>query len=213
MARRYGGPLGERRKARMRGIIERRQLDLAVVIEDLVDPHNTAAIYRSAEAFGASQVHLVYDRAQWPGLNPAVTAHTHRWVNTERWYDPEICAKSLRKRGMAVYAAALTDDAVDYRDIDWTKPCAVVLGQERRGISEPMLEHSSGRVIVPMAGFAQSLNVSVCAGVILSEALRQRRAAGLCEARWDGEREKLFRQWVSREEDLDDPPPTEGEHD
>jgi tRNA (guanosine-2'-O-)-methyltransferase len=195
----------------MREIIERRQLDLAVVIEDLVDPHNTAAIYRSAEAFGVAQVHLVYERAQWPGLNSAVTAHTHRWVSTERWYDPEICAKSLRKRGMTVYAAALTEEAVDYRDIDWTGPSAVVLGQERRGISEPMLEHSSGQVVVPMGGFAQSLNVSVCAGVILSEALRQRRVAGLCAPRWDEERERLFRQWVSREEDLDAAPPAEGE--
>jgi len=202
MARKYGGPLGERRKARMRAIIERRQLDLAMVIEDLVDPHNTAAVYRSAEAFGLAQVHLVYDRAKWPGLNPAVSAHTHRWVRTEHWYDPELCARALQERGMTVYAAALEPSAVDYRDVDWTKPSAVVMGQERRGVSEAMLAQADGCVVVPMAGFAQSLNVSVCAGVIVSEALRQRRAAGMCEPAWSEAKDELLRAWISREEDL-----------
>ena len=206
MARRYGGPLGAGRKARMREIIAGRQLDLGVVIEDLVDPHNTAAIYRSAEAFGASQVHLVYDRADWPGLNAAVSAHTHRWVRTERWYDPLVCARALQKRGIRVLAAALHDDAQDYRDVDWTGPTAFVMGQERRGVSETMLAAADGCVVVPMAGFAQSLNVSVCAGVLLSEALRQRRVAGLCEPRWDEERQALWEEWISREEDLGPPP-------
>ncbi|MCO4773357.1 MAG: RNA methyltransferase [Deltaproteobacteria bacterium] len=202
MARKYGGPLSERRKARMRAVVERRQFDLTVVLEDLADPHNAAAVYRSSEAFGLAELHIVAERAIWPGMHPAVTASAHRWVETRRWYDPELCCKGLQDRGFTVLCAALDDDARDYRDVDWTLPTALVLGQEKQGVSPDMLKRADGCVIVPMVGFAQSLNVSVCGGIVLSEALRQRREAGMCEPTWDDQREALFQRWVSREEGL-----------
>ena len=202
MARKYGGPLSDRRKARMRHVLERRQFDLTVVLEDLADPHNAAAVYRSAEAFGIGEVHLVTDRAPWPGVHPAVAASAHRWVETKRWWDPELCCKDLQDRGFTVLCAALDGEAMDYRDVDWTKPTALVMGQEKRGVSTPMLGRADGCVIVPMLGFANSLNVSVCAGILLSEALRQRREAGLTEPRWDEPQQALFDAWVQREEGL-----------
>lgn len=201
MARKYGGPISERRKARMREVISRRQLDLVVVIEDLADPHNTAAVFRSAEAFGVGELHLVTDRAAWPGVNPAVSAHTHRWVDQRRWFDPLPCARELLGRGLTLLTTALDDDSVDYRDVDWTRSTAVVFGQEKKGVSRGMREQADASVMVPMVGFAQSLNVSVSAGVVLSEALRQRRAAGLTEPRWDDARQALFERWIAREED------------
>mgnify|MGYP000046822967 FL=1 len=208
MARKYGGPVSERRQARMRSVLERRQLDLTVVMEDLADPHNGAAVYRSAEAFGLGRVHIVTDRAPWPGVHPAVAASAHRWVETKRWWDPELCCKALQDEGLTVLCAALDDDARDYRDVDWTRPTALVLGQEKRGVSEAMKARADGCVVVPMVGFAQSLNVSVCGGIILSEALRQRRVAGLTAPRWDEDRQALLDAWVAREEGL--PPDTEG---
>ena len=81
--------------------------------------------------------------------------------------------------GVQLLATNLSDSAVDFREIDYTKPTAVIVGQERDGISPRALEHADKHIIIPMQGMVQSLNVSVAAALILFEAQRQREVAGL----------------------------------
>ncbi|MFM9745329.1 TrmH family RNA methyltransferase, partial [Streptomyces brasiliscabiei] len=73
----------------------------------------------------------------------------------------------------------MSPDAIDYRDIDYTKPTAIIVGQEKTGISPTALAHADKNIIIPMQGMAQSLNVSVAAALILFEAQHQRLKAGL----------------------------------
>jgi len=82
---------------------------------------------------------------------------------------------------MKVYAAHLSEVAVDYRAVDFTQPCCLLLGAEKEGVSAEGAELADGHVIIPMFGLGASLNVSVAAAVILFEAQRQRLAAGLYE--------------------------------
>lgn len=83
---------------------------------------------------------------------------------------------------MRVYAAHLAPGSVDYRDVDYTVPCALVLGNEREGVTAQAAALADASVVIPMLGMVQSLNVSVAAAVILFEAQRQRRAAGYYDA-------------------------------
>ncbi|HHO57650.1 MAG TPA: tRNA (guanine-N2)-dimethyltransferase, partial [Oceanithermus profundus] len=85
----------------------------------------------------------------------------------------------LKERGFTVYAANLSERALDYREVDYTRPAAVLLGAEKWGVSPRAAELADADVIIPMMGMVQSLNVSVAAAVILFEAQRQRLAAGL----------------------------------
>ena len=85
---------------------------------------------------------------------------------------------SLRKQGFRLYAAHFSEQAVDFRQPDYTQPSAFVMGTEKLGVSEQALALVDQEIVIPMVGMAQSLNVSVAAAVLLFEAQRQRQAAG-----------------------------------
>ena len=99
---------------------------------------------------------------------------------------------------MKVFVTALVPEATPYLEVDWTQPCAVVLGGEQNGCSPEMLAAADQLVAIPMQGFGQSLNVSVASAVILAEVCRQRLAAG-CGPSWTDEKEQILRGWVERE--------------
>jgi tRNA (guanosine-2'-O-)-methyltransferase len=199
----------ERRIARLREVLERRQNDLSVVVENVWDPHNASAIVRSADGFAAGTVHLLYTIEKAPELSRGVSAYTDKWTTIERHDATADLVQTLRERGQRIFVTHVDDSARDYLDVDWTQPAALVLGNEQRGCSEELLAASDERVQIPMLGFAQSFNVSVAAAVILAEAARQRRAAGLLEGSWSDAKQRLLEYWVAREEAREQrrPPP------
>jgi tRNA (guanosine-2'-O-)-methyltransferase len=87
----------------------------------------------------------------------------------------------------------LSDSAVDFREIDYTKPTAIILGQEKFGASDIALAMADQDIVIPMVGMVQSLNVSVASSVVLYEAQRQRQLAGMYDtARIDDNRRQRF---------------------
>jgi tRNA (guanosine-2'-O-)-methyltransferase len=199
----------ERRIARIRAVLERRQADLSVVVENIWDPHNASAIVRSADGFAAGTVHLLYTIEETPDLSRGVSAYTDKWTTVERHAAAADLVETLRDRGQRIYVTQLDEHARDYQEIDWTQPAALVLGNEQRGCSEDLLAAADERVQIPMLGFAQSFNVSVAAAVILAEAARQRRAAGLLEPSWSDAKQRMLEYWIAREEAREQrrPPP------
>ena len=187
----------ERRERRMREVLGRRWDDLAVVIENVHDAHNASAILRSCDAFGAGRVVLCYTDEEFPKISGGVAGKVQKWLEIEQSGSAAECVAGLRARGLRVYATCLDEDARDYVELDWRGPAAIVLGNEHRGCSEEMLGLADARVRIPMAGFAESLNVSVAAAVLLAEAARQRR--GMPLPAWTGEREALLESWLERE--------------
>ena len=190
----------ERRIARIREVLERRQNDLSVVIENVWDPHNASAIVRSADGFAAGTVHMLYTIETPPDLSRGVSAYTDKWTMIERHDAAADLIDALHVRDQRIYVTHLDEQARDYLEIDWTQPSALVLGNEQRGCSEELLAAADERVQIPMLGFAQSLNVSVAAAVILAEIARQRRAVGLLEPSWSDAKQRLLDYWVAREE-------------
>jgi tRNA (guanosine-2'-O-)-methyltransferase len=84
--------------------------------------------------------------------------------------------------GFRVFAAHPSDDAIDYRELDYTQPTAILVGAELDGVSAEGLELADVHVSVPMQGMVRSLNVSVATSILLFEAMRQREAAGMYAA-------------------------------
>ena len=80
-------------------------------------------------------------------------------------------------------AAHLSDTAIDYRDVDYTRPIALVLGTELFGVSDTTLSYVDQQISIPMMGVTQSLNVSVACAIVLYEAQRQRQQAGMYDKR------------------------------
>jgi tRNA (guanosine-2'-O-)-methyltransferase len=195
-------PITERRLARMRGVLERRQPGLAVVIENVHDPHNVSAVLRSCDAVGASSAHLVYTIEELPQIHSGVAASAQRWMDVHVHEDIPACYAFLRKQGFGIYVTRLSSDAVDLYSMDLTQPVALVFGNETRGVSDDATRLADGQAIIPMMGMVESLNISVACAVSLFEAARQRRVAGMYDtSSWAAnEIDSRLRGWLERED-------------
>jgi len=158
--------------------LARRQPDLTVVLDRVHKPHNMAAVIRSADAAGLFDVHVV------PGeggsrISRQTAQGAEKWVRVQRHRDIRAALEPLRNSGHAIYAAHLDEGAKDFREVDFTRSTAVVFGAERQGVSAGTLAMTDGLLRIPMEGMVQSLNISVACALVLFEAQRQRRLAGL----------------------------------
>lgn len=150
---------------------------LLMVIEAVEKPGNLGTILRTADAAGTTGT-IVCDPATDP-FNPNVVRASTGCLFTQ----PVVVATTtetlawLDDRGIAVVAATPAARK-PYWHVDLSGPCAVVVGNERHGLSDDWLSAARERVRIPMAGVADSLNVSMAAGAILFESVRQRGANG-----------------------------------
>jgi len=185
------------RRRRLDGVLDRRQPDLTVLAENLHKPRNLSAVVRTCDAVGVERIHVV------PGeLNPRRHWHTsqgaEKWVGLQLHESIEGACRALREQGFTLLGAHLSDQAVDYREVDYTRPTALLIGTEAFGVTDEALHWVDQEIMIPMMGMSQSLNVSVACAVVLYEALAQRRAAGLYEAsRMPAERHRCTRfEWL-----------------
>lgn len=163
-------------------ILDHRQSDLTLVNDGIHKQQNLSAIIRSCDAFGVGKLHRVHD------INSARTFKgtamgSQKWVEVLTYDDISTPLKTMHSDGYQIVAAHLTADAVDFREIDYTKPTAIVMGHEKRGVSEAALAHVDQCITIPMFGAVESFNVSVAAAIILSEAQRQRSSKGMYDQR------------------------------
>ncbi len=185
------------RYQKLRRVLDSRQPDLTVLLDNVHKPHNFSAILRSCDAVGVFEAHAVW---QDPKLraNHLTSGGTAKWVGIRTHPDITTAVAELREQGFQLVAAHPEGDARDYRELDYTRPTALLLGAELRGLGKTALECADERVCVPMMGMAESLNVSVAAATILFEAQRQRANANLyAESRLDRARyEQTLFEWA-----------------
>ncbi len=166
----------DERRAKIERVLSHRQHDLTLVLANIHDPHNVSAIYRSADAFGVSKVHLYYTDTAFPTLAKKTSASARKWVESERHATKESLLSSLA--GYQILATACTPISETMYKYDLTKPTAIIMGNEHSGVPAELLERIDGEIYIPMFGMIQSFNVSVAAALLLGEASRQRQAKG-----------------------------------
>jgi 23S rRNA (guanosine2251-2'-O)-methyltransferase len=150
---------------------------LIVVLDGIEDPHNLGAILRSADAAGVDGVVVQTRRsAALDGVAAKASAGAVAYVRIAEVVNIARAIDELKAAG--VWTVGLAGDAPrSYEAIDFTMPTAVVLGAEGTGLRRLVRERCDLLTAIPMRGHVGSLNVSVAAGVVLFEALRQREAA------------------------------------
>ncbi|EMG9491014.1 MULTISPECIES: tRNA (guanosine(18)-2'-O)-methyltransferase TrmH [Serratia] len=166
------------RYARICEMLATRQPDLTVCLEQVHKPHNVSAIIRTADAVGVHQVHAVWPTTRMRTLVSSA-AGSNSWVSVKTHRTIGDAVGHLKAQGMQILATNLSARAVDFREVDYTRPTCVLLGQEKTGITEEALALADRDIVIPMIGMVQSLNVSVASALILYEAQRQRQNAGL----------------------------------
>jgi tRNA (guanosine-2'-O-)-methyltransferase len=166
------------RLARINAMLDHRQPDLTVCMEGVHKSHNLAAVVRTADAIGVSDVHAVW-KSEEMEVRGGSAAGSQNWIDVHNYSKTEDAIAELKKQGMQILVTNLSDTAVEFREIDYTQHTAIILGQEKFGASEKALELADQDIVIPMVGMVQSLNVSVACSVVLYEAQRQRQVAGM----------------------------------
>jgi tRNA (guanosine-2'-O-)-methyltransferase len=193
--------VGEKRYRRFLATLARRQPDLAVVVENVYDAFNLSAVLRTCDAVGIGTVHLLYYREKPPRILKGVASSAQKWLRLPRHRSVEEAFAGLRAAGLRVYATGDDEGALAPAEVDFTRPTAILLGNENRGVSPEALALADGTIYIPMHGMVQSLNVTVTAGMILYEAQRQRAEAGFYDAPRlpESEWRVLLARWLKRE--------------
>lgn len=187
--------LPERLK-RMYDVLQKRTRYITVLTEAVDDPHNQAAVLRTAEAFGVQDVYVVTGKAPFQP-NPLVTRHADKWLTLQQKPDIVTTIKGLQAKGYQVYASYLGEGTLRLGDIDVSRPTALLFGNEHSGVSQEAIHAADATFMIPMYGFVQSFNISVAAALALYDVTeRARQQAGERYYLSFQEKKELFEKWM-----------------
>ena len=150
---------------------------MLLLLEDVQDPGNLGTMFRSAEGAGVNGI--LMSRGTADVYNPKVVRSTMGAIFRMPFLYvdsiPDTMAQ-LRKRGICTYAAHLQGKKA-YDEMDYTKPCAFLIGNEGNGLSREAAEAADNYILIPMLGKVESMNAGTSAAILTFEAARQRRTA------------------------------------
>jgi tRNA (guanosine-2'-O-)-methyltransferase len=190
----------EKRSKKIDFVVRSRQHSLQVVLENIHDPHNVSAIFRTCDAAGIPDVSLIYNYEKFPRIGKKSSASAYKWVEKNKYKTVEECYANLRKHGFQIIASSISEDSKELYELDFTKKSAIVLGNEHRGVSDEAANLADQKFQIPMFGMVQSLNVSVAAAITVYEALRQRKKSGMYPAKDISEKElqQIIDDWLKK---------------
>jgi tRNA (guanosine-2'-O-)-methyltransferase len=186
------------RNERLTSVLNNRQPDLTVVLENVFDPHNISAVMRTCDAVGIQDIyilnHKIPPHRKWGAKSSSSAA---KWLTIHQYTDAEACFIELRKYYKKIYTTHLSTDAVGMHELNLTEPVALVFGNEHSGVSDEIIAMADGNFIIPQVGIIKSLNISVACAVTLYEAFRQKNIAGhYAVAKIEGEKLSAIRaEW------------------
>ena len=163
----------EPRRERLHQVIESRTDNVTVAMDAPHDPHNGAAVMRTCDAFGVQQIHVV------EAIEPFLVARkvslgTERWVDVHRYATYAAAIERLQSADFTLIAACMDGELMP-SDLAHMDRFALVIGNERDGVSDTFMSAAAHRVRIPMRGFVESLNLSVSAAILLHAALAHRQ--------------------------------------
>ena len=193
--------VSEHKRDFMERVLAQRTRYVTMVLEDIYQSQNTSAVMRTCECLGIQDVHVIETNSKW-SINKLVLRGSDKWLNLIRYKDKkannsEVCFRALKERG---YRIAVTDPAggVGIEELPLDQPLAIVMGNERHGSSEFARTHADLSLTIPMAGFTESMNISVSAAICIDITLSRLRKSAYDWQLRDNEKEELRLQWYKK---------------
>lgn len=153
------------RQSKIVSVTAKRCFSIPVVLEGIYDRGNISAVMRTAEGLGFTNFHIIETQEKFKNAN-RVTQGADKWVETRKWKNSKDAIKYFKENKIRLCVTSL-ESSKPLHEIDFTTPLALVLGNEKDGVSKEMLEAADERVIIPMPGFVQSFNISVAGALCL----------------------------------------------
>ena len=191
----------EERKTTFERVLKHRTRHFTVVLEDIYQKHNTGAVVRSCDVFGLQDIHIIENKYK-SYLSNQVAKGAHKWLNfhyyNEMEYNNQVCIDALREKDYQIIATTPHNDSCFLNDFDITKKSAFVMGVEKEGVSQDIMNQADGFLKIPMVGFTESLNISVAAAIILNDLTTRLRNSNLNWQLTDAEKNLLRLDWCKK---------------
>lgn len=195
--------LTPKRRALFNKIIDMRTKHLTVVLEDIYQPQNASAVLRTCDCFGIQDVHVIETRNEFQD-NREVSLGSSKWLSIKKYNDSEnnslAAIRQLKKDGYRIVATTPHINDQELQDFDVSKgKAALVFGSELPGITDTILNEADEFLKVPMYGFTESFNISVCAAVTLHHlSLKMRQTEGLNWQLTQDEKDEIMMEWTRK---------------
>jgi tRNA (guanosine-2'-O-)-methyltransferase len=192
----------EKRLERIEEILAGRTRYLTVALEDIYQSQNASAVLRTCECFGVQDVHIIENYNPY-NINPMVLQGSDKWLNIIKYHrfdnNSAEAVRRMKSEGYRIIATSLHEGSVtlDGFDIEAGK-CAIVFGNEHQGVSEYIREQADEYLKIAMYGFTQSLNISVSAGIIISQLIQKIKNSVIHWRLSTEEKETIRAEWLKR---------------
>jgi len=186
----------EERQQRFKEVLSHRTFEVATVCEGIYDRGNISAVIRSAEAFGFAPFHIIETGEKFK-TSARVTRGAEKWVEERKWKSTSSAVEFLKSEKRKLIVTSL-DANIAIDDIDFSQPVALVMGNEKDGVSDEMKAAADYRIKIPMYGFVQSFNISVAAAISLHHISQKRKQLGIKSELTELQREIMKAHYVLR---------------
>ena len=159
------------RKKLFDSIAKNRTRHITIVLENIYQSQNASAVLRTCDLTGVQNVHVVENRNRYT-LNKNVSLGSSKWLTLDRYAESQNsmteCASILKSKGYRLIATSpRTEKSFSLDDLNIDQPVAIIFGTELNGLSDEAFSLADERMHVPMFGFTESYNISVCVALVL----------------------------------------------
>ena len=194
--------VNKRRQELISEIVSKRQLDLCVVLENVQDDHNIGAVLRTCDAVGIQELYILNTepliKKRFVKVGKRTSAGTRKYLNVFYYNDPEACFSHIKSKYKRILGTSLGEKSVSLYKLDLTESAAFVFGNEKTGITPGTQPYIEQNFLIPMNGFAQSLNISVACAISLDECYRQREQKGMYTDAIQNDKQELLQHYLER---------------
>jgi tRNA (guanosine-2'-O-)-methyltransferase len=193
------GFITERRRERIVTVLQERMRHMTVVLEDVYQAHNASAVLRSCDCFGVQDVHFIENRNRFK-ISEEVSMGSDQWLTIKKYNEEEnntaACLNDLKSKGYRIVATTPHKNDKVISELDVSTPFALVFGTEIDGITQTVFDMADEFVKIPMHGFTESFNISVCAALSMYDLTTRIRKGNIPYHLPEKEKQEIHLEWL-----------------
>lgn len=187
----------ENRKERFEDVLSQRTKHFTVAIEDVYQLHNTSAVIRSCDVFGIQDIHIIEEKNQ-SNIDREIAMGAQKWVDVHRHHSVKNCIADIKSQGYQIIATTPHKNNSLLNDFDTSKKSCFFFGRETEGLSDDVMQQADGFLKIPMAGFTESLNISVSAAIVLQSVTTKLKHSNISWQLSEEEKNKKKLDWIKK---------------
>jgi tRNA (guanosine-2'-O-)-methyltransferase len=202
LAQHFQQYLTENRQQAIERVLSQRTRHIAMVLENVLQPHNMSAVVRTCECYGVQNLYIIDDNNHFE-TNKRVLKGSNKWIDIVRYKAKDVpntkpCLADLKSAGYKILVTHPDVDGISIENVDVSEKLAVVMGNESDGVSQEALQLADQKVYIPMVGFTESMNISVSAAICMHALLPKLRKSLVHWQLTEEEKSIIRLQWMKK---------------